>query len=530
MPLIRYIFVYLFLYNVVFICSEEASLAVESDGTVTASTPLSTTTTSRKSSSSSTSTTTSFDKSQLPNAPSTFEELLKHGKFLQSLDPLAAVAWYNATVRDMFSLSSSSIKKKSKKSQSSNSLSTFLNPPINQAIFLEQYADLLGLVKQYKSAVQARYQALDIKRTNKLSLSVSDAITTYASLAIDLQNNGDYKLAINILQKAQTLAELDNASKSILLRMESSAYECNGQLDNAYSTLLKAKQLQHTIITPSDITQVLQEYDLIRGIYSVERHTGILPSNINKEKLAEHKQTLETILLQSNKYNQQLDQLPHEYISNLRIQPFMNYTDKLWWNTILEPVANILKAATKDLAQEYLILKENKKLYNETECIHNPQLSYWSWYATNGYWVPKDNNGCSLDTPIACKVLEDIKHLNIQNLNIMRTSYSIIGPNSHLRPHCGMTNAQLKFHLGLIIPKHTDTNLPCSYIRVKNEIKYWEEGKILFFDDSFEHEVWNNCTNSNQERVILQFVFLHPDYTNTQQLKQQQLLSDLNGH
>ena len=36
----------------------------------------------------------------------------------------------------------------------------------------------------------------------------------------------------------------------------------------------------------------------------------------------------------------------------------------------------------------------------------------------------------------------------------------------------------------------------------------WEQGKLLFFDDSFEHDVVNNC---DQERVVFQVVFLHPD-------------------
>lgn len=38
--------------------------------------------------------------------------------------------------------------------------------------------------------------------------------------------------------------------------------------------------------------------------------------------------------------------------------------------------------------------------------------------------------------------------------------------------------------------------------------KTWEDGSVLFFDDSFEHEVFNHC---DQERVIFQLVFAHPD-------------------
>ena len=31
---------------------------------------------------------------------------------------------------------------------------------------------------------------------------------------------------------------------------------------------------------------------------------------------------------------------------------------------------------------------------------------------------------------------------------------------------------------------------------------------VLFFDDSFEHRVWNEC---DAERVVFQVVFVHPE-------------------
>jgi hypothetical protein len=48
-----------------------------------------------------------------------------------------------------------------------------------------------------------------------------------------------------------------------------------------------------------------------------------------------------------------------------------------------------------------------------------------------------------------------------------------------------MTNAQLKLHLGLVVPEHGR----CSCLRVGNKTRPWQEGRVLFFDDSFEHEV-----------------------------------------
>ncbi len=39
-------------------------------------------------------------------------------------------------------------------------------------------------------------------------------------------------------------------------------------------------------------------------------------------------------------------------------------------------------------------------------------------------------------------------------------------------------------------------------------MRTWEEGKVIVFDDSFEHEVWND---SKQERIVLLLNFWHPD-------------------
>jgi len=119
------------------------------------------------------------------------------------------------------------------------------------------------------------------------------------------------------------------------------------------------------------------------------------------------------------------------------------------------------------------------------------------------FWIPKDTSGCSISTPVACRIFSKLKDLG---LPVIRAGYSAIAPGAWLRPHFGMTNAQLKFHLGLIVPEIPTK--PCTVMRVSNQTREWNEGKISFFDDSFEHEVWNNCTS---ERSVFQVVFQHPD-------------------
>jgi len=79
--------------------------------------------------------------------------------------------------------------------------------------------------------------------------------------------------------------------------------------------------------------------------------------------------------------------------------------------------------------------------------------------------------------------------------------FSLLTPGTRLKPHCGGTNYRLTAHLGMIIPRG-DVG-----IKVGEKKKKWREGKVLIFDDSYEHEVWNN---SEFDRVVLLINFWHP--------------------
>ena len=61
--------------------------------------------------------------------------------------------------------------------------------------------------------------------------------------------------------------------------------------------------------------------------------------------------------------------------------------------------------------------------------------------------------------------------------------FSLLRPHTRLAAHCGPTNARLRAHLGLVVPEGD-----CEIV-VGGEARRWAEGKVLLFDDSFEHEV-----------------------------------------
>src|ERR1041385_5621365 len=86
----------------------------------------------------------------------------------------------------------------------------------------------------------------------------------------------------------------------------------------------------------------------------------------------------------------------------------------------------------------------------------------------------------------------------------MKTAFfSILSPRKHIPAHRGAFNGILRFHLGLLVPQPREQ----VRIRIGNEFRHWSEGQALIFDDTFNHEVWND---TDGYRVVLFVDFARP--------------------
>jgi aspartyl/asparaginyl beta-hydroxylase (cupin superfamily) len=81
--------------------------------------------------------------------------------------------------------------------------------------------------------------------------------------------------------------------------------------------------------------------------------------------------------------------------------------------------------------------------------------------------------------------------------------FSLLKPKTRIPPHTGVSNVRLVTHVPLIIPAG------CGF-RVGNETRPWIPGQAWVFDDTIEHEAWND---SDRLRVILLFDIWHPQLT-----------------
>jgi aspartyl/asparaginyl beta-hydroxylase (cupin superfamily) len=90
--------------------------------------------------------------------------------------------------------------------------------------------------------------------------------------------------------------------------------------------------------------------------------------------------------------------------------------------------------------------------------------------------------------------------------------FSMLKPHTRIPPHTGVTNTRAIVHLPLIVP-------PGCGFRVGGETRDWEIGKPFAFDDTIEHEAWND---SDELRAVLIFDVWNPHMS----LEEQAIVAD----
>ncbi|MFZ2029735.1 MAG: aspartyl/asparaginyl beta-hydroxylase domain-containing protein [Vitreimonas sp.] len=98
--------------------------------------------------------------------------------------------------------------------------------------------------------------------------------------------------------------------------------------------------------------------------------------------------------------------------------------------------------------------------------------------------------------------------------------FSVLSPHTHIPPHTGSANTRLIVHLPLVLP-------PDCVFRVGNDTRSWEVGSAWVFDDSIEHEAWND---SSETRVILIFDVWNPLLSEAERALVTEMLSALRAY
>jgi aspartyl/asparaginyl beta-hydroxylase (cupin superfamily) len=203
----------------------------------------------------------------------------------------------------------------------------------------------------------------------------------------------------------------------------------------------------------------------------------------------------------SSPYHSQSNQL---FVPRLSATPFYDKSS-FPWAKALESKTSVIRdelmraLETRGGAFVPYINKEQGAPINQWgELNHSKKWSALHLWA-NGDRM-KENLALCPETAKAL-TLTDQAHIAGNAPNAM---FSALAPHTHIPPHHGETNARLVVHLPLIVPEK------CGGLRVGFQQREWKVGELLIFDDSIEHEAWND---SDELRVVLIFDVWNPQLT-----------------
>ena len=192
-------------------------------------------------------------------------------------------------------------------------------------------------------------------------------------------------------------------------------------------------------------------------------------------------------------------------------QPAVFYYPKLaqieFFDRALFPWLDPIEAATDAIREEFLNvlqLEEGFAPYityppdapvNQwAELNNSPQWSAFHLYK-DGALLQDNAAKCPLTMSLLAQVPQPV-----QAGRTPAAMFSLLKPKTRIPPHTGVSNVRLVTHVPLIIPAG------CGF-RVGNDVREWVPGKAWVFDDTINHEAWND---SDKLRVVFIFDIWHP--------------------
>jgi len=179
------------------------------------------------------------------------------------------------------------------------------------------------------------------------------------------------------------------------------------------------------------------------------------------------------------------------------------YDDDLFpWLSELEAATDVVQGELDRLLAEdirkfrpYVAYEPGTPVNQWQELNHSERWSgYFLW--EKGARIEENCARC----PQTAALMERLPLINIPGF-APTVMFSVLLPHTHIPPHAGVTNTRLIGHLPLIVPDN------CRF-RVGNETRTLVRGKAWLFDDSIEHEAWND---SDETRIILMIDVWNPN-------------------
>ena len=244
--------------------------------------------------------------------------------------------------------------------------------------------------------------------------------------------------------------------------------------------------------TPDEFFKILGQLDLAsaKRIRDAMLELDRVPTIAKGLKALGYKSTIEALVKRdffkrTSPYTHPLQQ-PYIFVPGIPAHTFYDPSE-FEWAKILEDNYDVIRAELD------AVLADGGKgfTFYRSELVTDEK--YWNNF--NFFLQGKKIEENCARMPRTTAILESLPRFEKNHI-----MFSALNPKSHLARHVGPINGVLRGHLPMIVPKG------CR-IQVGDDVREWEEGKVMVFDDSFFHEVWND---SDQLRIVLFMNFWHP--------------------
>ena len=172
------------------------------------------------------------------------------------------------------------------------------------------------------------------------------------------------------------------------------------------------------------------------------------------------------------------------------------------------PWLELLESATEEIAAEAVaaLASDGGEFKPYVDFPPGTPIDEWAPLNHSMDWsvYPLWHDGAKVDAhqarcPRTCEVLAKLPLCDIPGY-APGAYFSVMKPRTRLPPHTGTTNTRSIVHLPLVVPDG------CG-LRVGSDSRSVRKGQAWVFDDSIEHEAWND---SDETRIILIFDIWNP--------------------
>lgn len=315
---------------------------------------------------------------------------------------------------------------------------------------------------------------------------------TWMKLAAMCGAGGDYQAAFDATSKALELSPLDFSALLAKARfLERLGHEQAAGLAYGHALAQKPSSGTYPEALRTAIAHAEQRY-AEHQVGASRRLTDAVPSGSSPEEAARIARFCSNTVRTTRAFNQEPS---HFHFPGLPAVEFHDRSRFLW----LAPLEADFQVIKNEF--EALLAAEATAMVPYIQYPAGVPLRQWQalnrsrdWTAMhmlqNGHRIEANARHC----PRTMALLATVPQPNVRDRS-PNAMFSLLAPRTRIPPHTGVANTRLVCHLPLIVPDG------CGF-RVGAETRTWREGEAFVFDDTIEHEAWND---SDALRVVMIF-------------------------